>query len=227
MRSRTKIVRTVGCLLFCTQLALASRLAAEAEPTPAGVEGSAVGEEDRGGKREGSDGDASPLDKFGFGAAITVTVDYGAHDRVDEASLVNGVVRVSKERNVIARIMLETHYLFAPDSRFLGRGAAKEDYGWGPFFAVEPGGDGDLVDAVALGVLWSFSKGISDPGTPRVRDGQIRKAFNLGVGIVVDPKTKILGDGVEPDKPLPAGETEIRFKETDQWGVVVLFSVSI
>ena len=59
-----------------------------------------------------------------FGIGISLTHDTGNNDRVESASLdENGVVRVSKDQNDIARIMLETHYFFEPNSggrSFLG-----------------------------------------------------------------------------------------------------------
>jgi hypothetical protein len=51
-----------------------------------------------------------------------------------------------------------------------------------------------------------------------------RSSWNLGVGLRVDPKVRVLGDGIVADQPLPAGETQVRFKDDAQLGVMVLSS---
>jgi len=38
------------------------------------------------------------------------------------------------------------------------------------------------------------------------------------------PKVKVLGDGIEEGKPLPAGETEVRYKKVTKFGYGVLLS---
>lgn len=188
--------------------------------------------------------------QFGFGAALGVAVDTGEVDRVEEASVVNGIVRVSKETNTSARVMLETHYLFEANRRkFLAVGDPW-NWGWGPFVAIQPGSE-DLIETLGGGFLVSFRRCIS-PGADlpvtvaaadEQRDGKApterktedcagdaekrRGAFNVGVGVVLDPSARVLGDGLAANEPLPPGETDIRFKETDQWGVLVLFSFSI
>lgn len=169
---------------------------------------------------------------FGLGPALTVTLDGGDHDRVDSAELVNGLVRVTKESNTQARLMLEGHYFFETEKRkFFGVGNP-QNYAWGPFIALQPSDD-ELIDAVGAGLLVSFRKCISKEAKGGQDDdcGAVnpasRAAFNLGIGVVVDPNARILGDDIEANQPLPPGETEIRFKETDQWGILLLFSVSI
>ena len=51
------------------------------------------------------------------------------------------------------------------------------------------------------------------------------KSLNIGVGYAWDPSVRVLGDGIVEGAPLPAGETQIRYKTTDQKGVMFLFSV--
>jgi len=175
--------------------------------------------------------------RFGFGAALAVSMDGGDRDRIDEASLINGIIRVSKESNVEARLMLETHYLWeAQNVRFLGVSDPRS-WAWGPFVAMQPG-EADLIDSIGAGVLASFRRCISPGATASASNGDAydcgdgdeekrRAAFNIGLGVIVDPNAKVLGDGLQPNHPLPEGETEIRFKETDQWGLLVLVSFSI
>jgi len=107
--------------------------------------------------------------------------------------------------------MLESHYLFQGDHDIKGK-----PWGWGPFVAIQPGTD-ETIDAIGLGMMVSFK---------RKSEADDSSSWNLGVAAVVDPSVKVLGDGINENRPLPAGETQIRFKETSQWGVLVMTSFS-
>lgn len=150
---------------------------------------------------------------LGLGVGLSLTLDKGDRDRITEVVLdPNGIVRIINEDNDIARVMLEVHHFFQPgifrDDRDKGL------WGWGPFIAIQPGG-GEIIDAIAGGLMIGFRY-----------DKESSKSFNLGVGYVVDPNTKVLGDGILPNQPLPDGEVEIRLKETSQHGILVLGSFS-
>ncbi|WP_166040288.1 hypothetical protein [Sphingosinicella sp. YJ22] len=164
-----------------------------------------------------------PFGGINFGVGISFTLDLGSSDRVQEAQLVNGVVRVTDERNGIARIMLESHYLFTPGydptpNAVQPRNGPFDTYagqwGHGPFVALQPGQD-DIIDAVGLGWMIGFRRSLTTT-----------QSFNFGLGAVVDPNTKILGDDILPNQPLPPGETEIRFTNEMQTGLLFLTSFS-
>jgi len=152
-----------------------------------------------------------------FGVGISFTLDIGSSDRIAEAELVNGIVRVKDENNGVARIMLESHYFFTPGGTGLF-GTPAGQWGHGPFIAVQPGTD-DIIQAIGAGWMWGFRR-------PVAQGGDTGQSFNIGVGIVVDPNTRVLGDGIVENQPLPAGETSIRYREEMQTGVVVLASFS-
>lgn len=148
-----------------------------------------------------------------WGIGLTLTHDLGKRDRIEEASIVNNLVRVSKDSNDIPRIMLELHYLARPEAQFLGM-VEQDNWGIGPFIGVQNGSE-EIIQAVGAGLMVGFKY-----------SKESNNSFNLGIGAIVDPHTKVLGDGIEKDKSLPTGETEIRFKETDQWGLFFVFSAS-
>ena len=171
--------------------------------------------------------------KFGgldFGIGISYTGDIGIHDRIGGAEVdPNGIVRITDTNDVNARIMLESHYFFTPVGRSLlgvrnhpdtqdGDGnvikAGAKLWGIGPFVALRPGTD-SVIDAIGAGVMIGFRKSSSSS-----------ESFNFGIGAVVDPNVQILGDGIVPNKPLPANETKVRFRETSQAGVLLLTSFS-
>lgn len=146
-----------------------------------------------------------------FGVGISFTLDSGDNDRVSEASLVNGIVRVDDEDNGRARIMLESHYFFTPDWKWTGLN--KGVWGVGPFVSLQPGTD-NIIEAIGMGLMFGFRRSGGN------------ESFNLGFGMIVDPNTRILGDGVFADQPLPNGETEVRYKEEMQRGFLILSSFS-
>jgi hypothetical protein len=218
---------------------------------------------------EGSS-DGRSFGGFRFGAGLSVTFDTGSDERVESAKIVDGVVRVTQEKNVITRVLLETHYFFPATSRaFLG---VKEPgtWAWGPFVGVQSSTD-DVIDAFAMGLMVGFrkeaegvkekaaevraaraarktSRATLEAGTSgtvadarnqaetglanaeaaliKTADAGGASSFNIGIGAVVDPRVQVLGDGFVENQPPPGTETEVRYKTTDQWGVVVLFSFS-
>ena len=143
--------------------------------------------------------------KFGVGIALTMGI--GEKPCVESASIVEGIVRVDEERDATATIMLESHYLFKIGTTH-GR-----DVGIGPFVAIQPGGSDEIIEAFGLGVMIGFR---------RERTGT--SSWNLGVAYMVDPSVKVLGDGFEQNQPPPAGETEVRFKEVSDIGILFLVS---
>ncbi len=183
-----------------------------------------------------SGGDATGLRSFAglkLGVGISFTLDIGKLDRISDAQVVDGVVRVTDQNNGRARIMLESHYFFTPCGDFLGidglaqnldqtlengkcdsADARRARWGWGPFVAIQPG-SGEIIDAVGMGIMVGFR-----------RDEKSTQSFNLGFGIVIDPNTRVLGDGFLANQPPPGKETEVRYRETLQTGVLILTSFS-
>ncbi len=194
-------------------------------------------------KREGQESDTASFGGLDWGVGVSLTLDTGNNDRVASASVVNGIVRVEDQNNAPARIMLEAHYFFTPNGGFpltglynqrkggacspdkveiaseCDKGTGKfnktrAEWGWGPFVALQPGSD-DIIDAIAAGLMVGFKRS-NDPNDDA--------SWNFGVGVVVDPNTQILGEGLIANQALPDGETEIRFREEEQVGILFLFS---
>ena len=159
------------------------------------------------------------LGGFKFGVALGLTMDLGDNDRVESADVFNGVVRVTKDNNYSPRIMLETHYFFTPPpEKIFGKTIAnyleheRGNLGIGPFVAIQNGSD-DFIEYIGAGIMLGFR-----------RTGESTNSFNIGLGVVVDPSAKILGDGIVENQPLPEGETAVRFKETSQLGLLAMVS---
>ena len=147
-----------------------------------------------------------------FGLGLSLTRDLGDNDRIAAAELdPNGIVRITDEENDLARLMLEAHHFFTPS---IFGGDSEGLWGWGPFVAVQPG-EGEIIDAVAAGLMVGFRY-----------SRESSNSFNIGIGYIVDPNTQILGEGIVANQPLPEGETEIRFRETSQHGLLIMTSFS-
>jgi len=182
-----------------------------------------------------------------FGVGLSMTLDTGKHHRIDAAELDSkNVVRVTKERDDIARVMFETHWFYVPKGiSFLGI-ANPGKWGWGPFVGFEPGSD-KVIKAIGGGLMMGFlqkdmtnteaakaleecCKGADSDAKKKCKDDveaktKTNNSFNIGIGLVVDPSAQILADGIIENEPLPAGE-KIRFKETSQWGFLIMSSYS-
>lgn len=168
-----------------------------------------------------------PTQKFGgieFGIGIAFSYDLGDNDRIKEAELVNGIVRVTDRENVRARIILESHYFFTPTGGVFGDELfglknlpgknMRKEWGIGPFVALQPGTN-DVIDALGAGIMVGFRRPNSET-----------QSFNIGVGVLYDLNTRLLGEGLAANQPLPSGETAIRYLEEEQSGLLLLSSYS-
>jgi hypothetical protein len=176
-------------------------------------------------------------DLLGGGLGIGLTITYNLNDdRVASAVLAGEtgkeVVRVTKDENIAARLLLEGHYLFTTnpfnqtmksDGQTFNAAASQREncrqdaascpsVAIGPFIGIQQTDDGTSFDALAVGLAFGFR--------PTEKAG-----LTIGVGAMFDTSVQVLGEGVTAGKPLPPGETTIRFKETGQ--VNPLISISL
>ncbi len=172
-------------------------------------------------QREAADREARGQRDFAglnFGVGISLTIDTGDNDRINSAELVatdepgESVVRITDVDDTVARVMLESHYFFQPNARIWN--VQPGNWGIGPFVALQPGTQ-EIIEAVALGIMMGFK-----------RPDETGSSWNIGIGAVVDPNVQILGDGFTENQPPPAGETQIRFQEKSQVGILLLASFS-
>lgn len=173
--------------------------------------------------QEGKGSEAGSFAGLQLGVGLSATYDLGENDRVTEAEVVGGLVRVTNQDNVRARIMLESHYFFTPKGKVLGFMGITENasvngvvenpkWGVGPFVAVQPGSN-EVIEAIGAGVMVGFR-----------RSGESSNSFNIGIGLAFDPNTKTLGEGIVDGQPLPPGETAVRYLEQEQLGLLILTS---
>ncbi|MGI9233293.1 MAG: hypothetical protein ACR2RD_06655 [Woeseiaceae bacterium] len=135
---------------------------------------------------------------WGVGAGISFSFD----DAVDGAEIVNGVIRVTSEKQNQPRIFFEFHKYFWCDVNDGTKGC-------GPFVAVATTSD-DVLSGVAMGWMWGWKVKAADS------DG-----FSIGVGAVLDADVSDLADGFEANQPPPPGETVVRFESKARWSGVL------
>jgi hypothetical protein len=174
---------------------------------------------------------------LGFGIGIAADFDVSGR-RVVHADPINNIVRVTDvTSNVDVGFVLETHY-FLRDFLFQNSiknvmcssanwvGGCNTDIGIGPFVAIEVNANSP-TPAVA-GPITGYALGLMvglhhiDP----TGKSSSKSSWNFGVGLRVDPKAQVLGDGFVPNQPLPPGETAIRYRQEPRPGIMLLSSFS-
>jgi hypothetical protein len=144
-----------------------------------------------------------------------------------QAKVINNIARVTEAGNVMAGIVFESHYFFVPNVPFLGGLVGPQNWGHGPFVAVDVStGDGSNVFAgVSMGYMVGFRRTrLTTLDGKNFYQTTDNNSWNFGVGFRVDPRATVLGDGVVANLPPPAGETDARLKTVPRYGVMLLTS---
>lgn len=160
---------------------------------------------------------------LGFGVALSGTFDISKGKRIDGERLdENGIVRVDHNRDVRARIGLETHYF--GDCNAWGKGLLSLLASWspgecgvGPFVVVNFDQE-EIIDEIGLGLMVGFRK----PTNADQKD-QFNESFNIGLAMMVDPNAKILGEGVEEGEALDS-EIVIRTETKPRYSIGLVLS---
>lgn len=164
-----------------------------------------------------------PADFLGwkFGAALGVS--FGGESSVTDAEkAADGTLRAKKTETDLPRVILETHSYKVCE--YLG-GCKEGNFGIGPFIAavVSPGNDSLL--SFGLGVMFGWRDGLFGGASPTNSSTPAdSQGFSIGVGALLDSNVKTLASGYEVGKPLPEGETEIKYQEETQWRFMLIVS---
>jgi hypothetical protein len=200
---------------------------------------------------DGTSSGPSPVSWAGLNWGVGIAADFDVGGtRVANASIVNNIVRVNDtSSNVGVSFVLEAHY-FLRDYTFDFGGALKGPGGCsragkatlayealnctelahGPFVAIEIGGGSSATPAAngpitgyALGWMVGLHHPKFDSTGKEVPDNT---SWNLGLGLRIDPKAQVLGDGFVANQPPPAGETTVRYKTEPRLGIMLMSSFS-
>jgi len=174
---------------------------------------------------------------LGFGIGIAADFDIGG-TRVVNAQLVNNIVRVTDvTSNVDVGFVLEAHYFIRDWDFEINRRYNPNTNPWpclaicamdmatGPFVALEINGGSAVPGGNVAGPITGYALGWM-VGFHHPESMNKTSSWNFGVGLRIDPKTQVLGDGIVANQPLPIGETAIRYKQEPRAGIMLLSSFS-
>jgi len=129
---------------------------------------------------------------------------FASGDGIDDAEIVNGIVRVKSQKKQQPRAVMEFHkYLWC------NKGFTDGTRGCGPFVAVAASQE-NVLSGVGFGFMYGFKSMATDS------DG-----FSIGVGAILDGKVKGLAEGFRKNEAPPAGETIVRTEEKSRWSALV------
>jgi hypothetical protein len=164
-----------------------------------------------------------------WGIGIASTFNLGGK-LVTGAEIMNNVVRVTDtSSNVGVGFVLEAHYYFKewlPTTNCMSLNC--NNIATGPFVALQVG-TGASSSAAADGLITSYALGwmIGLHHPDSITSKTANSTWNFGVGLVVNPTAKGLGDGFNANQPPPPGEpSAIRYVTGPRYGVMLLTSFS-
>jgi hypothetical protein len=153
------------------------------------------------------EGNTSETEFMGLNWGLGFGYSFSDDEAIDDAEIVDGVVRVKSNKKDQPRVVLEFHkYLWCNDQ------AKNGTRGCGPFVAVAATQD-DILSGVGMGFMYGFKAKPSDP-----------EGFSIGIGAILDADIKDLADGFKENQPVPTGETAIRYKSESRWSALIFFT---
>lgn len=158
-------------------------------------------------------------DFFGskFGLAVGAAHALGKQ-RVDSATVVNGLIRVEQARTDRPIVAFEAHHFIFGLSGLPTKG--DRIFAHGPFASVQSSSSSSSIASFGLGWMFAWSDPIEDHLTDT-------KSWNLGVGILLEGESKYLGDGLRANQPLPVGESQVRYKTSSGRSLFLIVSRSL
>lgn len=147
---------------------------------------------------------ASNTDFMGLNWGVGFGFSKSRDEAIDDAEIVNGIVRVKSSKKEQPRVVLEFHkYFWLNDEYKIG------DRGLGPFVAVATT-QSNLLSGVGVGLIYGRKSNKTDS------DG-----FSVGIGVILDGEVKDLASGFKADQAPPVGETVVRFENKARWSNIL------
>lgn len=151
----------------------------------------------------------SEVEFMGLSWGLGFGFSFSSDELVDDAVVVNGVVKVKSQKKQQPRAVMEMHKYF-----WCNDGYTDGKRGCGPFIAVAATAD-KVLSGVGFGFMYGVKRGAGDS------DG-----FSIGVGAILDGNARDLAEGFKVDQPLPPGETTVRFEDKARWSALVFATMT-
>jgi hypothetical protein len=146
---------------------------------------------------------------MGMTFGVGVGVSNSSKERVSAAEVAaDGTVRVTSSTKQEPRVILEAHYYGLCRTERCNDGK----FGIGPFFGLAA--TENKIDSFALGLMFGWKDAKLDANG----------GFSIGIGAVLDREVQQLAAGFEEGRPLPAGETAVKFETRSRWAPVLFFT---
>jgi hypothetical protein len=171
------------------------------------------------------------LGGLSWGVGLAADFDVGGK-RINNATVVNNIIRATDtSNNVDVSFVLEAHYFFVAKEKEAVKRACGSNisFDWinctvvatGPFVALEVGSSSGSSSGsgVITGYALGWMVGLQHPTAPK----GVVSTWNLGIGLRIDPKAQVLGDGLVVNQPLPPMDS-IRLKTEPRLGLMLLSS---
>lgn len=143
-------------------------------------------------------------DFMGINFGLGFGYSFSENEAIDDAEIVDGIIRVNSNKKKQPRVLLEFHKYFWCNKS--GKSGAS---GCGPFVAVAAKKD-DVISGVGMGFMYGFKTKSSDS-----------EGISIGVGAILDADVKDLADGFKENKPAPIGEKSVRYKSESRWSGII------
>ena len=180
----------VAALLYSVSVRAADALPAKGSETPAATPAPSASD------KFFSDG------SWGGGLAVLMR----RSKVINDASVVNGTIRVNDEQRYGVKLLVTRHWYVASDGKKC-KTVPVLGTCFGPFLSVGLGGN-QGIDMVGAGVVLGF-------GNPDTEKDSQNREHNIGIGFAREFHVKVLGDGFSENSAPPTGETQIRYKFKD------------
>lgn len=163
---------------------------------------------------------------FGTGWSVGLAILKNKQAVIGEATIAGNVVRANSSQTSTTELVVSRAFFLPNTSNkdkcgpvWLGTDG---DYCLGGFVSAGIGGQGSgqFIDMIGGGLLLGF-------GSRPTNQSQALKQHNIGIGYGRRFGIKTLGDGITRDAPLPTGETQIRYKNTDMSAVFLTYMYTL
>jgi hypothetical protein len=150
-------------------------------------------------------------DFLGAKWGIGVGYSHAFRDVVDDAGIVDGLVRVKKDLTGQPRVIFEFHNFIGCNDERVGDVPVKTGCG---FFAAVASRDDKAVSGVAAGFMYGWKTGT----------GTEAKALSIGIGLIADGSGKKLGAGYKEGEPPPPGSSTVFLKDKSVVSAIIFLT---